>query len=113
MILSYSNALRLRVSAVVLFVVVVHHGVERVATAQTKPEGTTKTARVQRTREEVNALIEKEGRTPPPWFATTALNYPKTLELAWDQPPPGAGCRTCGSTRRREPAARMRRIRPA
>jgi len=84
-----SYSLRLRISAVILLVVAGHNGIERVATAQTKTKGATKTARVQRTREEVNALIEKEGRTPPPWFAAAQLNYPKTLDLAWDQPPPG------------------------
>jgi len=32
---------------------------------------------VQRTRAEVEALIEQVGRTPPGWFGTTVLNYPK------------------------------------
>lgn len=42
-----------------------------------------------RTRQEVEALIQQVGRTPPDWFATTPLNYPKTLDLSWPQLPKG------------------------
>lgn len=41
-----------------------------------------------RTKEEVDELIRKEGRTPPEWFAATKLNYPSTLDLSWPQQPP-------------------------
>jgi uncharacterized protein with FMN-binding domain len=45
----------------------------------------------QGSRAELDALIEREGRSPPAWFESTPLNYPKTLDLAWDHPPPMAG----------------------
>lgn len=41
-----------------------------------------------RTREQVLAEIEKAGRTPPDWFATTPLSYPPTLDLTWPMPAP-------------------------
>lgn len=40
---------------------------------------------VVRTPAEVEALIEKEGRTPPVWFNATPLDYPKTLDLSWPE----------------------------
>jgi uncharacterized protein with FMN-binding domain len=42
--------------------------------------------RIERTREEVQALIDKVGRTPPDWFDSTPLNYPRTLDLSWPNP---------------------------
>ena len=42
--------------------------------------------RIERTREEVQALIDKIGRTPPDWFDATPLNYPQTLDLSWPDP---------------------------
>jgi uncharacterized protein with FMN-binding domain len=42
-----------------------------------------------RTPEEVKALIEKEGSTPPDWLKSTKLNYPKTLDITWADPPKG------------------------
>lgn len=44
--------------------------------------GTTTTAKT-RTKTEVEALINKDGKTPPAWFDETPLNYPKTLKLDW------------------------------
>lgn len=44
---------------------------------------------VERTREEVLALIEKVGREPPQWYSTTPLTYPKSLDLSWPEAPPG------------------------
>lgn len=41
-----------------------------------------------RTKQQVEALIAEQGRTPPEWFEATALNYPKTLDLYWTSPPP-------------------------
>lgn len=38
---------------------------------------------------EVNALIDRVGRTPPDWYDDTPLNYPETLDLSWPHPPPG------------------------
>jgi uncharacterized protein with FMN-binding domain len=43
-----------------------------------------------KSRAEVLAMIKKEGSTPPDWFAATPLNFPKTLDLGWSQPPPGS-----------------------
>jgi uncharacterized protein with FMN-binding domain len=42
-----------------------------------------------RTPEEVKTFIEKEGSTPPDWLKSTKLNYPKTLDLTWADPPKG------------------------
>ena len=44
---------------------------------------------VVRTRAEVEALIEKEGRKPPAWWKKTKLRYPKTLDLSWPPDPQG------------------------
>lgn len=41
------------------------------------------------TRKELDALIDKVGKTQPEWFRTTPLNYPKTLDLSWPMKPPG------------------------
>ncbi len=43
-----------------------------------------------RTRPEIEALIDKEGRTPPAWWKKVTLNYPRSLDLSWPEPaPPG------------------------
>tara|TARA_R110002072_G_scaffold145460_1_gene291905 strand:- start:38540 stop:39826 length:1287 start_codon:yes stop_codon:yes gene_type:complete len=52
---------------------------------------TTKSAtdgRIERSREEILAEIDQQGKAPPDWYETTPLNYPKTLDLSWPQPPP-------------------------
>ncbi len=43
-----------------------------------------------RTRAEVEAFIEVEGKTPPDWWDSVQLNYPETLDLNWPMkaPPP-------------------------
>jgi uncharacterized protein with FMN-binding domain len=43
----------------------------------------------QRTQAEVRALIESEGSTPPEWYDSTPLDYPRTLDLSWPEPPQG------------------------
>lgn len=48
-------------------------------------------AQAEGTRAELDALIEREGKTPPAWFKETPLNYPKTLDLAWPEGPPAGG----------------------
>ncbi|MEL6106430.1 MAG: FMN-binding protein [Planctomycetota bacterium] len=48
----------------------------------------------QRTEREVLALIESSGKTPPDWFESTKLNYPKTLDLAWPLKAPPGGWNT-------------------
>ncbi len=45
-----------------------------------------RTVRVERSREEVTRLIETVGRTPPDWFDSVSLNYPRTLDLSWPNP---------------------------
>ena len=47
--------------------------------------------RIERSREEVIAEIDRQGKAQPDWYETTPLNYPKTLDLSWPQPPP-KGC---------------------
>ena len=42
-----------------------------------------------RTQTEVEALINKEGSLPPPWWDTVPLNYPKTLDLSMPKPAGG------------------------
>ena len=42
-----------------------------------------------RTKAQVEALINELGRTPPEWFESTPLEYPRTLDLSWPQKPPG------------------------
>ena len=59
---------------------------------KTKPErpGSTTTPQT-RTKAEVDAIIAAAGTTPPDWFASTPLNYPKTLDLSWPLKPPTTG----------------------
>ena len=42
-----------------------------------------------RTKAEVNAYIDEQGRTPPDWFEATPLNPPASLDLTWPEPAPG------------------------
>jgi uncharacterized protein with FMN-binding domain len=44
--------------------------------------------RTERSEAEILAEIDRQGKTPPDWFESTPLNYPKTLDLAWPMPPP-------------------------
>lgn len=48
-------------------------------------------AATRRTKAQVLELIDTVGRTPPDWFDSTPLDYPKTLDLAWPLKPPGKG----------------------
>jgi len=62
-------------------------GGSHVAPSSGSPGGTTgPTVRVERSREEVTRLIETVGRTPPDWFDSVPLNYPRTLDLSWPDP---------------------------
>ncbi len=45
-------------------------------------------APVQRSPSAIEALIDKEGRTPPEWFDATPLDFPDTLDLTWPEPTP-------------------------
>jgi hypothetical protein len=53
-------------------------------TSVQKPAGPLK-----RTRTEVDALIEKEGMTPPGWWDEVTLNVPPDLDLTWANPTQG------------------------
>jgi uncharacterized protein with FMN-binding domain/uncharacterized protein YcnI len=44
-----------------------------------------------RTKAEIEALVEKEGTTPPSWWESVQLNYPQTLDLSMAKPPPNSG----------------------
>lgn len=44
--------------------------------------------RVERSPEDVLAEIDRQGKAQPDWYESTPLNYPKTLDLTWPQPPP-------------------------
>jgi uncharacterized protein with FMN-binding domain len=44
-----------------------------------------------RSKSQILALIKKEGSTAPEWYESTPLDYPKTLDLSWPQPPPKKG----------------------
>ena len=45
---------------------------------------------VQRTRDEIDAMIDEAGKTPPQWWDSVTLRYPKTLDLSWPKPPEGS-----------------------
>lgn len=42
-----------------------------------------------RGRADLDALVNRMGRTRPDWFAQTPLEYPKTLDLSWPEKPDG------------------------
>jgi len=46
-------------------------------------------AKGDRTRDEVEALIDSVGRTQPEWWDSVPLNYPQSLDLSWPTKPPG------------------------
>ena len=57
---------------------------------QSARAGGTAAPRATRSRPEVEALIRKAGETPPEWWDSVALDFPKTLDLSWpDKAPPG------------------------
>ena len=41
-----------------------------------------------RTKAEIEALIDEQGRTPPDWFEATPLSYPPTLDLSFPKKAP-------------------------
>ncbi len=43
---------------------------------------------VERSEAEVEELIKTVGRTQPEWYDSVKLDYPKSLDLSWPQPPP-------------------------
>ena len=60
------------------------------AAAQTGDSKKTKgTAKAKDSRAELDALIDKLGKTPPDWFQATKVNYPPSLDLSWPEKPEG------------------------
>lgn len=51
------------------------------------------TERVIRSRADVERLIDTVGKSLPDWYESTPLDFPKTLDLSWPQPPPIKGWR--------------------
>ena len=47
------------------------------------------TTGAKRSSQEMQALIDKLGATPPEWWDSVELNYPRTLDLNWSYPPRG------------------------
>ena len=41
-----------------------------------------------RTKAEIDAFIDEQGRTPPDWFETTPLDYPQSLDLSFPKKAP-------------------------
>ncbi len=70
-----ASRLLLCIAAVVLLIAASNSG----AAAEKRKDNT-------RTRAEVEALIENVGRTPPDWYGSAPLNYPRTLDLSWPKP---------------------------
>lgn len=50
--------------------------------------GASASSRVERSREEILGEIDRQGKTPPDWYESTLLNYPRTLDLSWPMPAP-------------------------
>lgn len=48
-----------------------------------------KSGGTERTKAEVDALVDEQGKAKPDWFDDTPLNFPKTLDLSWPEPAPG------------------------
>jgi uncharacterized protein with FMN-binding domain len=46
------------------------------------------TVGIERSQAEIERLIDQLGRTPPDWWDSVPLDYPKTLDLSWPQQPP-------------------------
>src|SRR5471030_1604308 len=53
---------------------------------QSAPAAPAAPAAPTRTRAEIDALVEKTGSTPPDWWDSVPLNFPKTLDLKMGPP---------------------------
>jgi len=51
--------------------------------------GTASAPRQSRTRTEVQALIDQQGRAQPDWWESVPLSFPQTLDLSWPEKPSG------------------------
>ena len=56
-----------------------------------KPAAAADSGATDRSRKDVLELIDSVGRTPPPWYDETPLEYPETLDLSWPLRPPKKG----------------------
>lgn len=52
--------------------------------------GSSPPARQERSKVQVEALIDQEGTTLPAWWDAVPLEFPSTLDLTWARPPPGS-----------------------
>ncbi|OYW20959.1 MAG: hypothetical protein B7Z55_06395 [Planctomycetales bacterium 12-60-4] len=60
------------------------------ATSAIAQTGSAKKTKAAGSRAALDALVDKQGKTPPDWFQATKLNYPQTLDLSWPEKPAGA-----------------------
>ena len=51
-----------------------------------EPSGLTWTAANTCTREQVAAIVQRDGKTPPPWWESVAPVHPASLDLTWGTP---------------------------
>ncbi len=62
------------------------------AASTSSPAAASKTpvvpAGVNRSKAEIEALIDKLGQTSPDWWDSADLNYPQSLDLSWPEPAP-------------------------
>lgn len=61
------------------------------ADAQTRPAKTKSASKPGGSRAELDAMIDRLGKTPPDWFKSTQLNPPKSLDMSWPMGPPQGG----------------------
>lgn len=66
---------------------VLYRGKQYVLNAKPADAALTPGQRLERTEEEVQAVIDSIGPTAPAWLASVHLNYPRTLDLSWPDPP--------------------------
>ncbi|MBS0202658.1 MAG: FMN-binding protein [Planctomycetes bacterium] len=59
------------------------------ATAEAQSKSTANGKPTPGSRAELDALVDRLGKTPPDWFKSTPLNYPQTLDLDWPKQPQG------------------------
>ena len=64
-----------------------YRGKRYVLNAKSVASDVTPGKRVERTRDEVQDLIDSIGPTAPSWLASVPLKYPRTLDLSWPDPP--------------------------
>jgi len=56
------------------------------SSTDTQPAGKAKAKALSRA--EVQALVQQGGSTPPEWWDSVPLDYPKSLDLSWPEKPP-------------------------